>query len=240
MPRTKGAKGKKTLAKELNMTLEQYEEFIKNGNKINSSSNLNPPSPPTSITPSPTELNLEPDFNITKEEPEIKLNLKEEINDKFKINLKEPIPPVSDIILNVSDTSLEPPETKAKTTTSKTSKLPLCERCHTPITSTPPLKINLTYLTTFPSYRREICSDRPLLCYDCIYKLNKLIDKWLWNNGEGINLKFGASEYPSEYPEDKDEIKTEIESKDEIKTKTELNLNPTSDTSNDMDEDFEF
>lgn len=195
MARTKGAKGKKTLAKEMGMTVEQYERYLKGKEiglpelnlkkekeKLIKKEILNPSEPRLDETTSPK--------NKTKSELKSK-----EISEENFNKLKNIIDEVKDKILE------EPLDKSSEEITPKKSKkdklIIICERCHKPIIGPIPFKINLNYLTTLPDYHRQTESDkgRILLCNECKKKLNTLIDKFLYDDGNGIPLKYGQKEY---------------------------------------------
>lgn len=183
MPRTKGAKGKKTLAKEMGMTVEQYDRYLKEKE--------------IGLPESIISENAAPESNLK--------NKKEELIKKENLN---PFKPESDEIIlsqeeeenkNLIKEKID--ELKNKLTESKKSKkdkpIITCERCHKPITGFIPFKINLNYITTLPDYHRQTESDkgRVLLCDECLKKFNILIDKFLYDEGNGIPLKYGQKEY---------------------------------------------
>lgn len=73
-----------------------------------------------------------------------------------------------------------------KSSTSK--QYPLCTRCGKPISNTNPFRVNLAYLTSVASYRREVKEDVPILCNDCAKGLSDAVDKYLI--GGGAKRKF--------------------------------------------------
>lgn len=213
MARTKGAKGKKTLAKEMGMTLEQYEKYLQNkksfGNNLNTliDSHLNKKEKNKLIKkdfkePSKEDLNvITPPIleEAEKKEKENKLILNS--NSKKMENLKLPD-------LTKIPTLLEPlelPESQSILPTTplvrkkKEKEVLTCARCHKSTVGYE-FKINLNYLTTYPDYHRQTESDKGkvLLCTECKKELNRLIDKWLWNEGKGVPLKFGATKFLEE------------------------------------------
>lgn len=179
MPRTKGAKGKKTLAKEMGMTLEQYEKYLR-GEKIElpkkELSDLN-------LNPKKEELIKKENLNPSELEPD-EITLPEKKDEEEKINKEK--------IDELKNNLIESNKSKAKN-----KSIISCERCHEPITGPVPFKINLNYLTTLPDYHRQTESEhgRILLCDKCLKSLNKLVDEFLYNEGEGIPLKYGQKEY---------------------------------------------
>lgn len=68
-----------------------------------------------------------------------------------------------------------------KSSTSK--QYPLCTRCGKPISNTNPFRVNLAYLTSVASYRREVKEDVPILCNDCAKGLSDAVDKYLISGG---------------------------------------------------------
>lgn len=219
MARTKGAKGKKTLAKEMGMTLEQYEKYLQNkksfSNNLNTliDSHLNKKEKNKLIKKDFKE-SLEKELNtITlpdskeiekkKKEDELILNLKGPENLELpEINFSE-LPDLTKIPTLLE--SLEPPKSQSILPTippvrkRKEKEVLTCARCHKSITGYE-FRINLNYLTTYPDYHRQTESDkgRVLLCTECKKELNKLIDKWLWDEGKGVPLKYGATKFSEE------------------------------------------
>lgn len=59
----------------------------------------------------------------------------------------------------------------------------LCTRCGKPISNTNPFRVNLAYLTSVASYRREVKEDVPILCNDCAKGLSDAVDKYLISGG---------------------------------------------------------
>lgn len=190
MARTKGAKGKKTLAKEMGMTIEQYEKYLRGKEiglpesdlknrkeKIIKKENLN------SFEPESDKITL------PQNKTESKLKSEESFEKIKKI--------VDEVKNKISDKSLEELEFKEPKKSKKDKPIITCERCHKPITGLIPFKINLSYLTTLPEYYRQTESDKGkvLLCNECLKKLNTLIDKFLYDEGNGIPLKYGQKEY---------------------------------------------
>lgn len=205
MARTKGAKGKKTLAKEMGMTLEQYERYLREGilNPLKNKEDKNKLIKKEFKEPSKEDLNvITPPIleEAEKKEKENKLilnsNSKKMENlkflDKTSKNLEPLEPPESQSILPTT-----PPVRKRKE-----KEILTCARCHKSIVGYE-FKINLNYLTTYPDYHRQTESDKGkvLLCTDCKKELNRLIDKWLWNDGKGVPLKFGATKFLEDKPE---------------------------------------
>ena len=204
MARTKGAKGKKTLAKEMGMTLEQYERYLREGtlNLSKDKEDKNKLIKKKFKEPSKEDLNvITPPIleEAEKKEKENKLILNS--NSKKVENLK--LPDLTKIPTLLE--SLEPPESQSILPTTppvrkrKEKEVPTCTRCHKSITGYE-FRINLNYLTTYPDYHRQTESDkgRVLLCTECKKKLNKLIDKWLWDEGKGVPLKYGATKFSKE------------------------------------------
>lgn len=235
MARTKGAKGKKTLAKEMGMTLEQYERYLQEGisNLLKNKEDKNKLIEKEFKEPFQRDLNVitPPDLEkIKKKEKEDKLILIPK-PEKIEIdNLKFPDKPLKSLespgikfseLPDLTKTPyllepLEPIESQSILPTTppvrkrKEKEIPVCERCHKTIAGFE-FKVNLNYLTTYPDYHRQTESDKGkvLLCGDCKKELNKLIDRWLWNKGKGVPLKFGATEFSDEsgFLEDKPEQK---------------------------------
>lgn len=204
MARTKGAKGKKTLAKEMGMTLEQYERYLREGtlNLSKDKEDKNKLIEKKFKEPSKEDLNvITPPIleEAEKKEKENKLILNS--NSKKMENLK--LPDLTKIPTLLE--SLEPPESQSILPTippvrkRKEKEVLTCARCHKSITGYE-FRINLNYLTTYPDYHRQTESDkgRVLLCTECKKELNKLIDKWLWDEGKGVPLKYGATKFSEE------------------------------------------
>lgn len=178
MARTKGSKGKKTLAKEMGMTLEQYETWLETGKKGMEK-----------IKKKEKEVNE----SIEKQEKQARDMYGGYLgNDKLLEVLNLPLPELrteeeierESITLMPFDKLDELPKKK------KTKETVECSRCHQTILGAPPSKINLTYITTQASYHRRVSEDRPLLCWNCLNKLNKLIDEFLLDDESGIPEKF--------------------------------------------------
>ena len=92
----------------------------------------------------------------------------------------------NDTLKNAEDTTENNVETTnaTKGRMSSTSKqYPLCTRCGKPISNTNPIRVNLAYLTSVASYRREVKEDVPILCYDCAKGLSDAVDKYLISGG---------------------------------------------------------
>lgn len=219
MARTKGAKGKKTLAKEIGMTLEQYEKYLQNGtlnpskdkedkNKLTKKEFKKPSKEEPNVITSP--ISKEAEKKEKKDKLIFNLNSKKTEGLKFpdktlkklelpEINFSE-LPDLTKI-----PTLLEPLESQSILPTTppvrkrKEKEVLTCARCHKSITGYE-FRINLNYLTTYPDYHRQTESDkgRVLLCTECKKELNKLIDKWLWNKGKGVPLKYGATKFSEE------------------------------------------
>lgn len=213
MARTKGAKGKKTLAKEMGMTLEQYKKYLQNketfDNNLNTliDSHLNkkeknklikkdfkePLEKGQNVTISPDSKEIEK----KKKEDELILNLNKSENLKLPVLSK--IPDLPDLKKPEPLESQSIPPTTPPVRKRKEKEVLTCARCHKSITGYE-FRINLNYLTTYPDYHRQTESDkgRVLLCTECKKELNKLIDKWLWNEGKGVPLKYGATKFSEE------------------------------------------
>lgn len=64
----------------------------------------------------------------------------------------------------------------------------ICERCHENIL-TSPITINLTQLTGMAPYHLCCKNEKVKLCIPCAKKLISLIDSFLYNNGNGVEIK---------------------------------------------------
>ena len=87
------------------------------------------------------------------------------------------------------DTSMEgvienPPEDEKRNISPKVKKnnVPVCSRCGKEI-KTSVYRLNLTYLTSTPPWRRNVADDKPCLCKECANGLSDLIDKWFIEGG---------------------------------------------------------
>ena len=74
-------------------------------------------------------------------------------------------------------------ESKRGKKSSTSKQYPLCTRCGKPISNTNPFRVNLAYLTSVASYRREVKEDVPILCNDCAKGLSDAVDKYLISGG---------------------------------------------------------
>lgn len=237
MARTKGSKGKKTLAKEMGMTLEQYEKWLETGKKGMNKIKKKEKEVNESIKKQEKQAKdmyggylrndnklLEvfdlPTGEIDGVEEESKEDKLLETVDKLGGTINKMITKVAEAVKNndrLSDQkkleilgSLQlktPEEIERESMTlfpfdklneqdeqeapkKKKKDLPECERCHQMILGVPPMRVNLTYLTTMASYHRRVSSDRPLLCWNCLKKFNKLVDDFLLDDESGIPEKF--------------------------------------------------
>ena len=107
------------------------------------------------------------------------------------------------------DTSMEgvienPPEAEKRNISPKVKKnnVPVCSRCGKEI-KTSVYRLNLTYLTSTPPWRRDVADDKPCLCKECANGLSDLIDKWFIEGG--AETKFPVPEKVTE--EVKEEVK---------------------------------
>ena len=91
-------------------------------------------------------------------------------------------PPISSVSTNAS-----PNLNKSNKTPANNEKYSHCERCHTLIMCQPN-KIDMDHLTNSANYHRAF-PRFALLCPDCTEKLNKVIDDFLWDSGEGMEPK---------------------------------------------------
>ena len=74
-------------------------------------------------------------------------------------------------------------ESKRGRKSSTSKQYPLCTRCGKSISNTNPFRVNLAYLTSVASYRREVKEDVPILCNDCAKGLSDAVDKYLISGG---------------------------------------------------------
>lgn len=74
-------------------------------------------------------------------------------------------------------------ESKRGRKSSTSKQYPLCTRCGKPISNTNPFRVNLAYLTSVASYRREVKEDVPILCNECAKGLSDAVDKYLISGG---------------------------------------------------------
>ena len=65
----------------------------------------------------------------------------------------------------------------------------ICDRCHSKIKDSE-YNLNLSYLINgLAGYRFKIDSSRVKLCHDCAIELGKVVEEWLIDNGNGVNIK---------------------------------------------------
>lgn len=214
MARTKGSKGKKTLAKEMGMTLEEYNEWVKNNINLNKKERLekreeskkknsdskNAPKVEKSEETKGVKANYLGNDEILKisdlhtEYSDTDEKLEHDIQETIDIQAKEDEKKDKNIFSYYGTKEESPnitiPEKKEKKSIKKSKDIVECSRCHQMILGVAPQRINLTYITTMASYHREVSEDRPLLCHECIKKLNKLIDNFLLDDESGIPRKF--------------------------------------------------
>lgn len=204
MARTKGAKGKKTLAKEAGMTLEEYEAALKAGIRpehfsgpLEGQEELKLPEEELKL-PEKESLEIEPDPE------ELNTAIKEAVKTIDKINKiflqnKSFSDPTSDTQeeekLNGEKNTKENIFVNSKSI--KKKSVMLCERCHKEILDSPK-KINLTYLTGQAPWRRQLNKDILNLCHECSNKLSLLVEEFLWDEGKGVGLKYGAEKLERE------------------------------------------
>ena len=85
-------------------------------------------------------------------------------------------------------------EEKASKSTSKSistinTNKHICDRCHSKIKDSE-YNLNLSYLINgLAGYRFKIDSSRVKLCHDCAIELGKVVEEWLIDNGNGVNIK---------------------------------------------------
>ena len=126
--------------------------------------------------------------------------------------------------------SLSSQKTLNKSTNSNKS-LPTCDRCHKE--SQTLNAINLVQLTGLASYYRASKNDKLLLCPECMNRLNKVVDSFLYNNGRGVEKK-PWSLTPDEY---KDPVEGPLNGLEKVNK--DVNRNTAKDV-NREDEDFDF
>lgn len=91
----------------------------------------------------------------------------------------------------------------------KKTQNPVCTRCDKEIKSSA-YRLNLTYLTSTPSWHRLVANDKPILCKECANELSDLIDKWFIDGG--AETKFPIPINKDERNNEKDEGKaTKVE-----------------------------
>ena len=86
--------------------------------------------------------------------------------------------------------NIEIKEEKASKSTSTTNtNKHICDRCHSKIKDSE-YNLNLSYLINgLAGYRFKIDSSRVKLCHDCAIELGKVVEEWLIDNGNGVNIK---------------------------------------------------
>ena len=86
--------------------------------------------------------------------------------------------------------NIEIKEEKASKSTSTTNtNKHICDRCHRKIKDSE-YNLNLSYLINgLAGYRFKIDSSRVKLCHDCAIELGKVVEEWLIDNGNGVNIK---------------------------------------------------
>ena len=137
----------------------------------------------TTITKEEVNVKTE-EGNFTPEEQETYAKMLEKNSIDTGINVNNIMSEAED-----EDTSMEgvienPPEAEKENTSSKVKKnnVPVCSRCGKEI-KTSVYRLNLTYLTSTPPWRRNVADDKPCLCKECANGLSDLIDKWFIEGG---------------------------------------------------------
>lgn len=164
MSRPKGSKNKSTIAKELGLTIEEY-------NKLHSTDKS----------------------NTTKEEPKSISKGAEHPNITSNTRFLLPnISPIDNTQNSGSKEPVLPSDSKESVITPK-SKTPskghtYCNRCHKEILKDSVKIIDFSKLLGIGEYHFKT-ENKVNLCYECLLGLGKVIDEYLYNEGKGNKLK---------------------------------------------------
>lgn len=108
---------------------------------------------------------------------------KKKVTEPFKLVDVLNEPKYQNDTLKETNDTLENNTETTKGRKSNSKQYPLCTRCGKPISNTNPFRVNLAYLTSVASYRREVKEDVPILCNDCAKGLSDAVDKYLISGG---------------------------------------------------------
>lgn len=108
---------------------------------------------------------------------------KKKVTEPFKLVDVLNEPKYQNDTLKETNDTLENNTETTKGRKSNSKQYPLCTRCRKPISNTNPFRVNLAYLTSVASYRREVKEDVPILCNDCAKGLSDAVDKYLISGG---------------------------------------------------------
>lgn len=117
-----------------------------------------------------------------------------------------------------------PAEKKNISPKKKGNAAPVCSRCGKEI-KTSVYRLNLTYLTSTPTWHRNVLDDKPCVCKECANGLSDLIDKWFIEGG--AETRFPVSK------------KVEVDVS-EAEDMTAVNNKFINKTSENKEEDFDF
>ena len=168
MGRPKGSKNKATLAKELGMSLEEYNKLHSTGSeydRVHSTS--------------------------TDKEDKVESTNKGAEHPNITSNTRFLLPTTSPIEENNITGSKEPVLIPKSKTPSKGHIY--CNRCHKEILKDSVKIIDFSKLLGIGEYHFKT-ENKVNLCYDCLLGLGKVIDEYLYNEGKGNKLKIEVEE----------------------------------------------
>lgn len=198
MGRPKGSKNKATLAKELGMSLEEYNSSLKSTEY----NKLHPTGSEYNKVHSTTDKeNKVESINKGAEHPNITSNTRFLLPKEDEEEGAESTSHLNKDILNKTIKALE--EVKYIQDTKEAKELSkikspskghiYCDRCHKEVLKDNTKTLDFSKLLGIGEYHFKT-ENKVNLCYDCLLGLGKVIDEYLYNEGKGNKLKIEVEE----------------------------------------------